>query len=667
MSTYNNFTPILNAKFKKFCEARGYDENGLGFERFVNFTIFNNFQPNAFSDQELFEFICVGGDNDLGIDGLGILVNDRLVKSIQDIDDILNYSPKIKVDIVFIQSKMREDGISKDFVNNFLFGVKEFLSESIESPINENIENFFKIKNHLFTIDVCERLSDNPTVWAYFVAHTDRSPSKHVEAIVTKFIQDIALMNSYKEPKIKFIDLNSLNKLYDLNIDTFERSMKFDQLLSLNSVNDVEDSAIIFCYADEYLKILSDEDNLIRKSLFEDNVRDFQGLSNINKEIKQTIKNNPEFFALLNNGITIVCDKFSQRNKIITLTNPQIINGCQTSHIIFSEKDNADLSALPLVIKIIASTNLDIVNNIVRAANRQNIVYEEAFETTKEFHKNLEEFFLSMNINDTKIYYERRVKQYLNNKLVKPSQKFGLKIITQSFIAMFLEDVHQTHRHETILIKSFEGKIFEDNHSFYPYYTSTFAYFKLEDLIKNRKIAIGKLHSYRFHILLISKYIAYTEFMNDTIIEINSDDFCKNYLNMISVDSKSIRIFERSLEFMNEAINYWTTELKKSKFSIKDNKEFTDVLLQSLNQSLHNIQSVKSMSIMQGSVNNVILRAGKYFGFITYGNNNTIYFDSRSIIDNIKLDHNWKNKRVSFDIVKPPHTGKPYAKNVKLI
>lgn len=665
MSTYSNFTPILNAKFKKFCEARGYDENGLGFERFVNFTIFNNFQPNAFSDQELFELICVGGDNDLGIDGLGILVNDRLVKSIQDIDDILNYSPKIKVDIVFVQSKMREDGISKDFVNNFLFGVKEFLSESIESPINENIENFFKIKNQLFTIDVCERLADNPTIWAYFVAHTGRGASPHVDAIVKKFTQDIEVMNSYKEPVVKFVDLNSLNKLYDLNANNFEVSIKFDQLLSLNSVNNVEDSAIVFCYADEYLKILSDEDNLIRKSLFEDNVRDFQGLSNINKEIKQTIKHNPEFFALLNNGITIVCDKFSQRNKIITLTNPQIINGCQTSHIIFSEKDNADLSSLPLVIKIIASTKLDIINNIVRAANSQNIVYEEAFETTKEFHKNLEEFFLSMNINDNKIYYERRVKQYLNNNLVKPYQKFGLKIITQSFIAMFLEDVHQTHRHETFLIKNFEGKIFEDNHSFYPYYTSTFSFFKLEDLIKNRRLDIGKLYSYRFHILLISKYIAYTKFMKDTHIEMNSDEFCKDYLNMISNTEKSTDIFKKSIEFMNEAINYWTTQLNRSKFSIKDNKDFTDILIKSLKQSLNSVKNIKSMDTMQGYVNNVILRDGKYFGFITYGNNN-IYFDARSIPNNERLDGSWKKKRVSFDTARDSQ-GRLIAKNVKVI
>lgn len=666
MSTYSNFTPILNAKFKKFCEARGYEENGLGFERFVNFTIFNNFQPNAFSDQELFELICVGGDNDLGIDGLGILVNDRLIKSIQDIDDILNYSPKIKVDIVFVQSKMREDGINKDSVNNFLFGAKEFLSESIASPINENIENFFKIKNYLFTIDVCERLSDNPTIWAYFVAHTGRNPSPHVEAIVTKFTQDIEMMNSYKEPVVKFVDLNSLNKLYDLNANNFEVSIKFDQLLSLNSVNNVEDSAIIFCYADEYLKILSDEDNLIRKSLFEDNVRDFQGLSNINKEIKQTINHNPEFFALLNNGITIVCDRFSQRNKIITLTNPQIINGCQTSHIIFSEKDNADLSLLPLVIKIIASTKLDIINNIVRAANRQNIVYEEAFETTKEFHKNLEEFFLSMNIKDNKIYYERRVKQYLNNSLVKPYQKFGLKIITQSFIAMFLEDVHQTHRHETILIKSFEGRIFEDGHSFYPYYTSTFAFFKLEDLIKGRKLDIGKLHSYRFHILLISKYIAYTKFIKNINTEMNSDDFCKAYLDIISNDEKSTDVFKKSIEFMNETINYWTTQLNRSKFSIKDNKDFTDILVKSLKQSLNSVKNAKSMNTMQGYINNVIFRDGKYFGFITYGNNNNIYFDARSIANNEKLDSKWKRKRVSFDTA-IDNQDRPFAKNVKLI
>lgn len=662
MSEYGNFGPILNAKFEKFCNSKGYEKNGFGFERFVNFVVFNSFQPNAFNDQELFELVCVGGDNDLGIDGLGILVNGRLIKGVQDIEDILNYSHKIKVDIVFVQSKKRNDGISKDFVNNFMFGVRDFLSEKIESPVNEAIQHYFNIKNYLFNIDVCERLEENPSIWTYFVAETDRKASDHVLAIVEKFKQDIIKMNCYKEPIVKFVDSNGLNKLYDLNENNYQVSISFDQLLALNLVENVEDSAILFCYADEYLKILGDEDNMIRKSLFEDNVRDFQGLSNINKEIKTTIINQPELFALLNNGITIVCDSFTSRNKIITIKNPQIINGCQTSHIIFASQTQADLAKLPLVIKIIATTKSDIVNNIVRAANRQNIVYEEAFETTKQFHKDLEEFFLSIKVGDEKIYYERRVKQYLNNNLVKPFQKFSVKIITQAYIGTFLEDVHQTPRHETILIKQYQGKIFEDIHSFYPYYTSTFAYYRLESLIKENKIKIDKLHNYRFHLILISKYVAFTDFIKNNNVLLNSDEFCKMFLDILKDKAKSAELFNKAIQIMQSAIDSWINELKRSKFSIKDNKDFTLHLLKILNSTILNIEE---MSKPNGQINNVIYRNGRYFGFITFGSN-SIYFDERSLDKNQKLDENLKKKKVRFDI-SIDNQGRSCAKNIELV
>jgi len=662
MSNINNLGPILNAKFEKFCSVKGLDKNGLGFEKFVNHVVFNSFQPNAFVDPELFEFICVGGDNDLGIDGLGILVNGRLVKTIEDIDDILKFSPRIKVDIVFIQSKYREDGISKDFFNNFSFGVREFLSDEIKSPKNESIQSFFELKNYIFSVDVSEKLEENPKVWLYFVAFTDRKASQHVKAIEGKFIEDVESLNSYEKPIVKFVDLSELKRICDQNDNQFQISINVDQMLPLSSVDGVDDSAILFCYGSEYIKILGSEDDLIRKSLFEDNVRDFQGVSSVNQEISATIKKEPELFALLNNGITIVCDAFNQRNKTVTIQNPQIINGCQSSHVLFNSKQSCQLDKLPLVIKIISTTDSNVVNKIVRAANRQNIVYEEAFETTREFHKTLEEFFLSMN-NSEKIYYERRVKQYLNNPQVKSYQKFGIKIVTQAYVGAYLEEVHQTHRHETVLIKNYQGKIFEDDHSFYPYYVLTFAYYRLENLIRDNMIKLDRFYSYRYHLILISKYLAYTLLKNDNpLLRLNEDDFFKAFLNILIDKSKSKVLFEKSLETMSNAVDSWVGSLKKSKFSIKDNKEFTIHLLKEIKP----VSVLNELSHLSGRVNNIISKNGNMFGFISYGSGKSLYFDSRSLEDGETLDFNMKGRKVTFGIGES-NIGKNFAKNINFI
>ena len=91
--------PVINARFKQFRKSHELEDfsDGDAFERFVNYTIFTLHQPDAFnSDSELLDFVCVGGRSDMGIDGLAIKVNGILVKTKDDIDDIINPSSSFK-------------------------------------------------------------------------------------------------------------------------------------------------------------------------------------------------------------------------------------------------------------------------------------------------------------------------------------------------------------------------------------------------------------------------------------------------------------------------------------------------------------------------------------------------------------------------------------------
>ena len=84
--------PILKAKIEKYKEdyLLNYLNEDEVFERYVNSSVLSQMQPGVFStDYELLDFICVGGGNDLGIDGIGILVNGRFVKSKEDVDNLL--------------------------------------------------------------------------------------------------------------------------------------------------------------------------------------------------------------------------------------------------------------------------------------------------------------------------------------------------------------------------------------------------------------------------------------------------------------------------------------------------------------------------------------------------------------------------------------------------
>jgi len=118
--------------------------------------------------------------------------------------------------------------------------------------------------------------------------------------------------------------------------------------------------------------------------LFARNIRGYLGGTAINKEIRQTLREDPASFWYLNNGITIVCDdvlfESARGRDRLHLSNPQIINGQQTTYALGSEpKGAAQADVSVRVIRIADRGESDdfaaydaIVGRIVEATNSQN-------------------------------------------------------------------------------------------------------------------------------------------------------------------------------------------------------------------------------------------------------------------------------------------------------
>lgn len=118
--------------------------------------------------------------------------------------------------------------------------------------------------------------------------------------------------------------------------------------------------------------------------LFARNIRGYLGETNINKEIRRTLRKDPSSFWYLNNGITIVCDDAlletaSGRGRL-NLSNPQIINGQQTTYALSAEPKGAQRAEVSVrVIRIAKDGKADdfatydaMVARIVEATNSQN-------------------------------------------------------------------------------------------------------------------------------------------------------------------------------------------------------------------------------------------------------------------------------------------------------
>jgi hypothetical protein len=661
--------PIIKSKFDKFCEKmdiKGIQE-GVVFEKFVNHSILVGHQPDAFNgDSELFDFVNVGGSQDMGIDGIAVKINGVLIRNLEEIQDLMEKKRDIDIEFIFIQAKSKSNFDKGDFLK-FTFGVKEFLSEEQKQPVNEKIRELIDIKKYLTNDDVLYRLSKNPTVRLYYVVMGKWCDDPQLTSVAKDFKGDIINLNAYEDIFINFIDSKQFNIILNSNENKFEVTINTMKIMALPETDLVENSCVLLCNANELNKILISPDGLIRKSLFEDNVRDYQGDNSINKEISKTITKEPQKFALLNNGITIVCEKFNQVNDKVVIKNPQIVNGCQTSHVIFNNfKNKVDLSTVPLIIKLISTENDEITNQIVRSTNRQNIVYEEAFEVTKPFHKELEEYINTVSTKYEQFYYERRSKQYNHNPLILNFQKINLRIIVQTFVGMFLCEPHNSCRHEIKLIELYKNVIFQGHQSKMPYFTASLAFYKLEKYFRQNRID-KKYSTFRHHILMI-----FRELIGGTAPNVNAEKnmemYCNKILDVLKDDTETYSKYKEAIKIFDDTKDEWIEKLKRDRFGIKDVKEFTELLLKNMKKET----TYKAVFIndneytYSGEIVTIRKdRYGKRYGFISHQPSDIFFHQEQSKSLDLSND-SLIGHTVYFKITEDNY-GKIIAKDVKLI
>ena len=190
----------------------------------------------------------------------------------------------------------------------------------------------------------------------------------------------------------------------------------------------------------EFKKLIL-EDTGVAKPVFEDNIRDYLGPNpDVNKSICETIlSGDVNAFSMLNNGITIVASSISMPEDIATIEDYQIVNGCQTSNILI---DNMELSEniddLIIPIRIIATKDENLKNEITKATNSQTAIKKEQLEALSTFQKNLEEYYKTYT-GEEALVYERRTGQYRDSDIPK-NRIVTIPTQIKTVAAMFLNE-----------------------------------------------------------------------------------------------------------------------------------------------------------------------------------------------------------------------------------
>jgi cold shock CspA family protein len=359
------------------------------------------------------------------------------------------------------------------------------------------------------------------------------------------------------------LDAEGIKSIYRELKRKVVREIVFDKHTILPKIQNIQEAYIGLLPAKEYLKLICDNEGKLQRSLFYDNVRDFQGNNPVNMEILATLGDSDQRdkFVVLNNGVTVVAQAINKIGSTFRLKDFQIVNGCQTSHVLFRNQNALDIVFVP--VKIVVTDDSDVINLIIKGTNRQTEVKIEAFESLNPFQKELEEFYATFGkAREPRLYYERRSKQY-EGLPIKQQQIISLTAQAKSFLAMFLNDPHSTHRYYGELLRANRSRLFISSHSPIPYYVSALALYNFDRLVE-----AGKLSTFhrrlKYQVLMLFRLLKQTSPLPFLDSKKGMDAYCQKLLEVLSSQEEALRCFLSCGKLLEEALKAGRYEIREA-------------------------------------------------------------------------------------------------------
>ena len=489
---------IVQSYMESFLTSQQIEETEQSrqFEMFASFCAVEQHYTETYNLSDI--ITAEGGD--CGIDAIAIIINGTLITSEDEVDDLIELNKKLsEISFVFIQAKTSSNFDYGD-MGTFGTGVKDFFSDHPQMIRNSAIQEKSTLVEYIFS--KATYIKKKPTCYLYYITTGKWVDDQNCVGRMDIAKKDLMDMNIFEEVKYIPVGADLLQKLYRNSIDVTETEIDFSDKILLPDIQNVTQSYLGFIEYTEYLKLITGDNGEIRKSVFYDNVRDYQGDNPVNHEMSETVIDDPHKFVLFNNGVTVICKKLTNLRNKFTLTDYQIVNGCQTSHVLFNNKVSIT-EGLQIPIKIIETDDDETVNQIIKATNRQTQVSDEQLIALNEFHRKLEAFYATFS-GTNRLYYERRSKQYSYGTDIEKIRIVSIAMQIKAIASMFYDKPHLASRYYGKLLSSIDG-IFDDNHQLMPYYTSAYTLYRLDYLFRNKTLP-SQYRKFKYYILMMLKY-----------------------------------------------------------------------------------------------------------------------------------------------------------------
>ena len=293
----------------------------------------------------------------------------------------------------------------------------------------------------------------------YFVSFNkgiESTPNKElVENFARNFKKDYG-----SELQVKIHEKSNISNIYEKmnRKNNLEITLSYKQLASAYDIDSMNIKSYVGLVNGENL-IFSIKDSI--ETIFDENIRLYEGKTSVNNSIKGTASNpeESEMFYFYNNGVTIICDKVNNSpNKLsVSLKGVSIVNGCQTVTSLYDLYIQNKLEkGVDILTRIIEISDYNERMKITEYLNSQNPIKDSYFIANhtiiRDLQKSLEKkgYYLERQINEFE-YKKHYGEQGVNNLV-----PIKLESVIQHYVGYWLDEYAST-------AKRGKGSLFDKN------------------------------------------------------------------------------------------------------------------------------------------------------------------------------------------------------------
>ena len=536
---------LVQGLLTKFVEDQAFVglSQSEAFERLAVWCVLARALPGGSSIDDL-----MAGNETVGIDALAIVANEELILDEQDADDVTSGGHTIDVDFTFVQAKTSEKFERSDILN-FGESVVDFFSTTPGLVASQFIQERRQAKDNLYSKSPLFR-NRRPTVRLAYVTSGSVPDDPNINSAVSGVVAKLRATSLFEEVQFELLGAAEIHRSFSQIENREEATFNFPRKVTIPKIRGVREAYLGVVSAIEFLKLIEDEDGVMKTSVFYDNVRDFQDMNLVNQGIAETLTNRDSaiLFPVLNNGVTVVAQSVRPVGEDVTVVDYQIVNGCQTSHVIHATREHLTEDIL-IPLRLVVTDEDQVASSITKATNRQTPVDEGNLQALTDFQKELEAFFAG-HVDKRRLYYERRSKQY-NSQRVEQTRVISPLVQMRAFAAFALDEPHSGSRYYRGLYERVPAEIFNSAHRHEVYYTAALAWYRL-DVALRRKLIDPAFRVMRYPLLTALKYVAIP---GQSMPALNSKQvvtYCETLNNILIDEQKSIDLFRKSSDAILE-------------------------------------------------------------------------------------------------------------------